>query len=70
MTCEKCIHRYVCATRRKFVDTLFQETAVLDTNKGDVLYTAIAEMCTVYTNSKQIDTFYNKIRNSKRSTGS
>jgi hypothetical protein len=49
MTCEKCIHRYVCATRRKFVDTLFQETAVLDTNKSDILYTAIAEMCTVHT---------------------
>jgi hypothetical protein len=49
MTCEKCIHQYVCATRRKFVDVIFQETAVLDTNKSDVMYAAIAEMCTVHT---------------------
>lgn len=49
MSCDKCIHRYVCATRRKFVDTIFQETAVLDTKKTDGIFAAVAKMCTVYT---------------------
>lgn len=47
MTCEKCIHQYVCATRRKFVDVIYQETMVLDTSDTSGIFAAIGKMCTI-----------------------
>ena len=48
MTCEKCIHKLVCAARRKLVDAVFQETAILETKDLTGIFSAAAEICTKY----------------------
>ncbi len=49
MNCNKCFHQYICATRRKFIDVIFQETMVLDVEKSDVtldvILGAVASVC-------------------------